>query len=71
MEAIKKGTNTMAHLNFSEMVVGQNKTVPLLNGNTTDYINFDNAASTPPLKSVMEKVSEVMEWYSSIHRGTG
>jgi selenocysteine lyase/cysteine desulfurase len=35
------------------------------------YINFDNAASTPSLKPVLDTVNEFMEWYSSIHRGTG
>lgn len=35
------------------------------------YINFDNAASTPPLKGVMEAVNDYMPWYSSVHRGNG
>jgi len=71
MEAIKNGRKSMPQVNLSEMVVGQKKTVPLLDGSTISYINFDNAASTPALNSVMEKVTEAMEWYSSIHRGTG
>lgn len=35
------------------------------------YINFDNAASTPPLKGVMHAVQDFMPWYSSVHRGNG
>ncbi|MFP4698668.1 MAG: aminotransferase class V-fold PLP-dependent enzyme, partial [Eubacteriales bacterium] len=34
-------------------------------------INFDNAATTPPLKPVLESIINFSPWYSSIHRGTG
>jgi selenocysteine lyase/cysteine desulfurase len=37
----------------------------------TDEINFDNAATTPPLKSVAEAVREFAPFYSSVHRGSG
>ena len=57
--------------NIQEHIVGYHKTAPLLNGEKRQYINFDNAASTPSLKPVLDKVVEFMEWYSSIHRGTG
>ncbi|RMF57764.1 MAG: aminotransferase class V-fold PLP-dependent enzyme, partial [Calditrichaeota bacterium] len=57
--------------NIREHVVGIDKQVPLYDGTFRQYINFDNAASTPILKPVLEKVNEFMEWYSSIHRGTG
>lgn len=53
------------------MFVGLETTVPLLNGSNARYINFDNAASTPPLKAVQEAVNEFMNYYSSVHRGTG
>lgn len=52
-------------------IVGYEMQVPLLDGSQRQYINFDNAASTPSLKSVVDKVNEFMKWYSSIHRGTG
>lgn len=52
-------------------IVGYYQKVPLPDGSERQYINFDNAASTPSLKPVMEKVNEFMNWYSSIHRGTG
>jgi len=34
-------------------------------------INFDNAASTPPLKRVRDAVNGFADMYSSVHRGTG
>lgn len=53
-----------------EQVVGLGCSVPILNGEQV-YINFDNAASTPPLKTVMRTVEDYMPWYSSVHRGSG
>lgn len=35
------------------------------------YVNFDNAATTPPLKAVVRALETFMPWYSSIHRGFG
>ena len=57
--------------NAAEYILGIEKEVPLLNGSTVRYINFDNAASTPTLAPVMDTVDEFMGWYSNIHRGTG
>ncbi len=57
--------------NINQYIVGYEKRVPLLDGSSRQYINFDNGASTPSLKPVMDKINEFMEWYSSIHRGTG
>lgn len=55
-----------------ERVVGIHTRVPLLNNDETrPYINFDNAASTPALKDVLDTVDQFMLWYSSVHRGTG
>ncbi len=45
--------------------------VPVLGGGTVTGINFDNAASTPPLKRVRDAVTAFSEMYSSVHRGTG
>ena len=44
---------------------------PRLDGRLGRYINFDNAASTPPLRAVDAAVRAFMPWYSSVHRGTG
>jgi selenocysteine lyase/cysteine desulfurase len=57
--------------NVRENIVGINTRVPVLDGSLRTYVNLDNAASTPALKPVFEKVTEFMQWYSSIHRGTG
>src|SRR5258706_14296812 len=54
-----------------EQIVGVHQQVPLLDGNMRQYINFDNAASTPALGEVLDTVNEFMGWYSSVHRGTG
>ena len=45
--------------------------VPLHDGRLVPYINFDNAASTPPLRAVEDAVRAFMPWYSSVHRGAG
>jgi len=54
-----------------ERIVGIHQTVPLLDGSTRPYVNFDNAASTPALQDVLDTVNEFLGWYSSVHRGTG
>jgi len=45
--------------------------VPLKNGKTINYINFDNAASTIPFKNILCKVNKFVPYYSNIHRGAG
>jgi selenocysteine lyase/cysteine desulfurase len=57
--------------NVREQIVGVDSRVPLLDGTRQQYVNFDNAASTPSLQPVLDKVVEFMTWYSSVHRGTG
>lgn len=54
-----------------EQIVGIEQQVPLLDGRQRTYINLDNAASTPALRDVMDTVNSFMNWYSSVHRGTG
>ena len=44
--------------------------VPVPNG-WIDYANFDHAASTPALRSVMAAVERVVSGYGSVHRGNG
>ncbi len=56
---------------LQKLVVGLNEKVTLLDGSRTKYVNFDNAASTPTLMPVMDKVNEFCKWYSNVHRGTG
>ncbi len=57
--------------NVREQIVGVDVQVPLLDGSCRPYVNLDNAASTPALRPVHDKVSEFMIWYSSVNRGTG
>lgn len=58
-------------MNYRRMVVGVDAPIPLKNGQLVRGINFDNAATTPPFKSVLTAVIMFSPWYSSIHRGTG
>jgi selenocysteine lyase/cysteine desulfurase len=43
--------------------------VPLVDGSTTRFVNFDLAASAPPLAGVHRAVTRTMGHYASIHRG--
>lgn len=56
---------------FRGMVVGADARVPLIKGDYATSINFDNAATTPPLRAVMTDITNFAPWYSSIHRGKG
>ncbi|HMJ39756.1 MAG TPA: aminotransferase class V-fold PLP-dependent enzyme, partial [Verrucomicrobiae bacterium] len=67
---------TSPHLNphygqWREHFAGVDLPVPIAGGGTVTGINFDNAASTPPLKRVRDAVTGFSEVYSSVHRGTG
>lgn len=52
-------------------IVGIDAMAPLLSGERRRYINLDNAATTPALRSVRDAADAFLEWYSSVHRGTG
>ena len=58
-------------LNLRDRIVGLDRQVPLLDGRLAPYIFLDNAASTPPLRDVIEAVERFLPYYSSVHRGTG
>lgn len=62
---------TRTATDFAGLFIGSDIEVPILNGTQRRYINFDNAASTPPLKVVQESINNFMSYYSSVHRGTG
>ncbi|MBI4882243.1 MAG: aminotransferase class V-fold PLP-dependent enzyme [Planctomycetes bacterium] len=53
------------------LFVGLDHEVPLLDGRKRPYVNLDNAATTPPLRAVLDHIVACAEWYSSVHRGTG
>jgi cysteine desulfurase / selenocysteine lyase len=58
-------------LHMRDRIVGLDHHVPLLDGRLIPYVNLDNAASTPPLRDVMDVLERFLPYYSSVHRGTG
>lgn len=56
---------------FRKMVMGVDVRVPVHKNRPARFINFDNAASTPALKPVYDKLKDHLKWYSGVHRGTG
>jgi selenocysteine lyase/cysteine desulfurase len=63
--------NSHYHPEYRKLIVGLDVLIPLCNGRRVPAVNFDNAATTPPFKSVMKEIYDFAPWYSSIHRGTG
>lgn len=57
--------------NVRRRFVGLENPVPLADGSRRAYVNFDNAATTPALRAVADRVRDALEWYGSVHRGTG
>jgi selenocysteine lyase/cysteine desulfurase len=68
---LKDEGNMENQLNYRDLYVGLDIEVPMLDGNSKVYINFDNAASTPAFQSVQDQVNKFLNFYSSVHRGTG
>jgi selenocysteine lyase/cysteine desulfurase len=75
MDNVIKRRETMPISNFSRRlrrkIIGTRTKVPLLSGRYSQYINFDNAASTPPCKRGYQKSKDFLKWYSNVHRGAG
>ncbi|MDO8592028.1 MAG: aminotransferase class V-fold PLP-dependent enzyme [bacterium] len=71
MALLTKTPKKTTGLDIRGQIVGIDTKVPLLDGNLTEYVNFDNAASTPVLAEVLRAVNDFMPWYSSVHRGSG
>ncbi|MGE5557142.1 MAG: aminotransferase class V-fold PLP-dependent enzyme [Bacillota bacterium] len=57
--------------NLRSLFSGLDEPFPTADGQFKPYINFDNAASTPPFQAVAGIVQAYLPWYSSVHRGTG
>lgn len=57
--------------NVRDQIIGIDNKVPLLDGRLVQYINLDNAATTPTLRPIFEKVNKFLPWYSSVERGAG
>jgi selenocysteine lyase/cysteine desulfurase len=52
-------------------VVGADLRVPLVAGGHVAYANLDLAASAPALEDVAAHITELLPYYSSVHRGAG
>jgi selenocysteine lyase/cysteine desulfurase len=52
-------------------VVGGGLSAPTVHGRNVRYANLDYAASAPALQAVADTVTEVLPYYSSVHRGAG
>ncbi|MFR9801029.1 aminotransferase class V-fold PLP-dependent enzyme [Pseudonocardia sp. RS010] len=52
-------------------LVGTGLPVPLVDGRTVPCVNLDLAASAPALRAVADHVTELLPYYSSVHRGAG
>jgi cysteine desulfurase/selenocysteine lyase len=57
--------------NVRDHVVGIDRRVPLFDGRLVPYVNLDNAATTPPFGPVVECARQFLNWYASVHRGSG
>ena len=55
----------------ARLFVGKDFNVLLPGGRKRRFVNFDHAATTPPLRAVLDHVNSCTEWYSSVHRGAG
>lgn len=53
------------------LIIGAEQKIPLSDGKYVTAINFDNAATTPVLYSVLRDINHFAPWYSSVHRGGG
>ncbi len=53
------------------LIIGVDQKIRLPNGKYVTAINFDNAATTPILYSVLREIKHFAPWYSSVHRGGG
>jgi selenocysteine lyase/cysteine desulfurase len=52
-------------------VVGEELRVPLVGGGEVRYANLDQAATAPALAAVAERVTRILPYYGSVHRGAG
>lgn len=52
-------------------ISGDDRWVPLVQGGTRTYADFDYAASAPALAQVADRVAGLLPYYASVHRGAG
>lgn len=60
-----------AEVNYADRIAGLDVPVRLADGTETRAINFDNAATTPAFKSVLQRITDESGYYASIGRGRG
>lgn len=58
-------------INFSDLLVGIDLEVNTVDGKRVRTINFDNAATTPPFRNILESIISLSNYYGSIGRGAG
>lgn len=58
-------------MNYRSLYVGIDNTVLLENGRSVVPINFDNGATTPPMKCAVEAIQKDLKWYGAIGRSKG
>ncbi len=63
--------NDLTNNSFRHLFIGLNKKVPIYDSNNIIPINFDNAATTPVFKSVLDRITKACELYGAIGRGLG
>ncbi len=63
--------NDLTNNSFRHLFIGLDKKVSITNNNKIIPINFDNAATTPVFKSVLDRISKACELYGAIGRGLG
>ena len=54
-------------VNFHDILMGVDSKVEILGGVKIRAVNFDNAATTPPFKCVLDSIINLSEYYGS-HR---
>ena len=58
-------------MNYRDLFEGIETPITLQNGSYVVPINFDNGATTPPFKSVINTILEDIKYYGPIARGLG
>ena len=58
-------------MNYRTLFVGIDNPVPLDNRRMTVPVNFDNGATTPPMKCAVNAISKDLSWYGAIGRSKG
>lgn len=58
-------------MSFRTMFVGVDNKVKLDNGKVVIPVNFDNGATTPPMKCAVEAMEHDLKWYGAIGRSKG